>query len=57
MFVKVEEVHAVPMRDIVEITPSTTVSEIKRLEKDILTALEYEVHVSHISPPRFELKI
>ena len=57
MFVKVEEEHAVPMSDFAETTPSTTVSEIERLEKDILTALEYEVHVSHISPPRFEHKI
>ncbi|KAL5263382.1 hypothetical protein ACHWQZ_G008675 [Mnemiopsis leidyi] len=45
---KMEEVQAIPIRDIVEIAPGTSVPIIKAYEKQILTALNYQMVTPHL---------
>ncbi|XP_063689210.1 G2/mitotic-specific cyclin-B-like [Bolinopsis microptera] len=45
---KMEEVQAIPIDDIVEIAPGTSVAAIKSYEKKILVALNYEMVTPHL---------
>lgn len=45
---KMEEVHAIPIGDIIDITPGTNLEMIKSYEKQILESLEYEMVTPHL---------